>query len=195
MRKYKGIYFFVILFLAIILLWCGYLFISQPSSAEWKRLENPTADDLNWLNQVSPLMAQWMGKQEAVLATQGKSLTMEEMKIAQEIGVASPEKVRVLIINPIPSPQDSELSGAGGIFQPDSLSEAGGLTLGYLILIHPKYEKEKWILAHELVHVRQQEQMGKEAFCRRYLLELRTVGYQYSPLEVESEKIMKKYEK
>jgi hypothetical protein len=62
----------------------------------------------------------------------------------------------------------------------------GGLTMGHAILLKPKYATKRWILAHELVHVRQLEQMGSAKFMRRYFTETKMLGYARTPLQLEA---------
>ena len=88
-----------------------------------------------------------------------------------------------------PLPDDPELGRqvrALGLGSDD----AGGFGRGYAVLIKPRFQSERWLLAHELVHVAQRERLGSEAFIRRYLLELKTVGYGRSPLEMEANRMM-----
>jgi hypothetical protein len=65
----------------------------------------------------------------------------------------------------------------------------GARTMGYVIMLKEKYAREHWILAHELVHVAQQERMGRDAFIRRLIAELELMGYRRAPLELEANKL------
>ncbi len=73
---------------------------------------------------------------------------------------------------------------------------ADGLTLGRFVLIRPGHEESPYLLAHELVHVRQYRERGVLGFLGRYLgryLLLRLDGwghdaaYRRLPEEVEAD--------
>jgi hypothetical protein len=152
-------------------------------------LEQPSAADMAWLNAVAPKAIKWYLAQEASLLKQGQPLPADELELARRMGVQHPEKVRVLVLAKFPLPDDPELAGqvkALGLGSDD----AGGFGMGYAVLIKPRFENQRWLLAHELVHVAQRERLGSEAFVRRYLLELKSVGYSRSPLEAEANRMM-----
>ncbi|MDX9973431.1 MAG: hypothetical protein RBU21_10640 [FCB group bacterium] len=152
---------------------------------ELAALDHPSAEDAAWLDSVAPRAQAWYTEQEALLLQQGRQLSPEEMEIARRVGVQTPEKVRVVVLKEFPFPGDPALAKelkSLGFGSP----QVGGFTMGYAILEKPKFKKERWLLAHELGHVGQRERMGTEAFVRRYLLEMRKVGYVRSPLEVEA---------
>jgi hypothetical protein len=62
----------------------------------------------------------------------------------------------------------------------------GGRTHGKVILIKPHLAENQTVLRHEFVHVAQQDRMGRDAFLRRYLVEMEILGYARSPLELEA---------
>lgn len=152
-------------------------------------LDNPLPEDLSWCDEVVPKAVVWSAQQEKALASQGRALSPDELKTATQIGLRHSEKVRVVTVASLPMPEDSFLAGELKKLG-FGATTAGGLTLGYVIMIHPKYEGEKWLIVHELVHVKQREQLGAEAFLRKYLLELRVVSYEKSSLEAKANKIM-----
>ena len=53
-------------------------------------------------------------------------------------------------------------------------------------MLKPRYKNDATILAHEFVHVAQHDRLGREAFLRRYLVELVMMGYARAPLELEA---------
>lgn len=151
-------------------------------------MEPPSAAEAAWLDAVAPKAIEWYLAQEASLLRQGRPLAPDETKLARRMGVRHPEKVRVLVLAQFPFPDDPELAAQAKAL---GLSDrAGGFGMGYAVLIKPQFEGERQLLAHELVHVAQRERLGTEAFVRRYLLELRTVGYAHSPLEAEANRMM-----
>jgi hypothetical protein len=48
--------------------------------------------------------------------------------------------------------------------------------------------KKRWILAHELTHVAQLEELGREPFLRRLIAEYELMGYRRAPLELDANK-------
>ena len=154
-------------------------------------MEQPSAVDAEWLNSVAPRAVAWYAQQEAALLPRGRLLTPAEVQLARDMGVQRPEQVRVLVWSDFPFPDDpilaKELKGLGM-----GSRNVGGFGLGYVVLVKPKYDGERWLLAHELVHVAQRERLGTDAFVRRYLLELRVLGYARAPLELEANQLMRK---
>ena len=61
-----------------------------------------------------------------------------------------------------------------------------GTTFGYGIWIATKAKGDKLLLSHELIHVKQMEEVGLDAFTRKYLLQLAIFGYKESPIEIEA---------
>jgi hypothetical protein len=69
------------------------------------------------------------------------------------------------------------------------------MTLGHIVLVRRGHERDRALLAHELVHVRQWRELGVVAFLWRYLCayavgRVRGAGhrdaYESIPLEVEA---------
>ncbi|MCI0504547.1 MAG: hypothetical protein L0Z73_00410 [Gammaproteobacteria bacterium] len=56
-------------------------------------------------------------------------------------------------------------------------------------MLKEKFAREQWILAHELTHIAQQEQMGREAFVRSFIAERKLMGYRRAPLELEANRL------
>ncbi|MFA0607525.1 hypothetical protein AB4666_22490, partial [Vibrio amylolyticus] len=59
---------------------------------------------------------------------------------------------------------------------------------GYGIWIANSAKGDKLLLSHELIHVKQVEDLGLEAFTKKYLLQLSIFGYAESPIELEAYK-------
>jgi len=73
---------------------------------------------------------------------------------------------------------------------------ADGMTLGRFVLVREGHEESRYLLAHELVHVRQYRELGVPGFLARYLgryLALRLDGwghqaaYRRLPAEIEAD--------
>jgi hypothetical protein len=124
-----------------------------------------------------------------LILTRGVELSAMLMTDARRIGIASPDRVRLMTTDRIPVPQHPELRSVAQETKILTLATAG-LTLGYGIAIHASAWGERKLVVHELVHVRQYEQLGGiDAFLRRYLGECVTRGYPQAPMEQEAHRI------
>ncbi len=133
-----------------------------------------------------PLAVAWTAEQERRIFVEGTPLDDVQLADACRLGVAAPERVRLLRVTEIPAPADPVLAAAAeaaGLVLPT----ASGLTLHYGIYLRAARAEDRRLVAHELVHVRQYERLGGiEPFLRKYLLECLTVGYAESPMEREA---------
>lgn len=133
-----------------------------------------------------PLATEWAAETEAGILRAGVSLSAQELKDGQALGLGAPERVRLLRVSLIRRPELPALCEACEAL--DFLTtETRGLTLGYGILIRSDCWRDRQLIAHELVHTGQYERLGGiEPFLRQYLMECLTVGYAESPLEMEA---------
>ncbi len=122
---------------------------------------------------------------EATAATglaQGEPLTPARLADARAVGVAHPERIRIVMIHAFPQPDDPLLRKLGhdtGLLGPDAV----GLALGHAIFIREGHVSRR-LLTHEFRHVHQYEAAGSIAiFLLRYLREIATVGYAASSFE------------
>ncbi|MEZ8054602.1 hypothetical protein AB4453_15550 [Vibrio atlanticus] len=67
------------------------------------------------------------------------------------------------------------------------------MAFGYGIWIANKAKGDKLLLSHELIHVKQVEDLGLEAFTKKYLLQLAIFGYVEAPIEIEAYENAGKY--
>jgi hypothetical protein len=132
---------------------------------------------------------EWFHEQEAALTQRGRPLTATEFDIARRAGVRHPEKVRVLVLAKFPLPSDPLLAQEAEVLGFGSEGEAGR-SMGYAVLVKPRFQLSRQLLTHELVHVAQRERLGADGFVRRYLLELKVYGYDRSPMEAEANRKM-----
>jgi hypothetical protein len=136
-----------------------------------------------------PLACAWAEEQERFILAQGVALTEVQMADARSIGVAAPERVRLLRVKQIPLPSHPQLRQAAqetGLLSP----ETAGLTLRYGIVIRSPFWGARDLVAHELVHVWQYEQFGSlEHFLRQHLWECVTLGYTKAPMEQEAQSV------
>ncbi|MEM7392177.1 MAG: hypothetical protein AAF492_07485 [Verrucomicrobiota bacterium] len=133
-----------------------------------------------------PHASKWAAEKEAEILERGVPLTEQELADAAKIPVQSPEKVRLLKLDRVPTPKHLALKAAvksTGLLGPGT----SGLTLRYGIYIRSDCWGDRRLVIHELVHTAQYERLGSiEAFLRQYLHECLTVGYHASPLEQEA---------
>lgn len=137
------------------------------------------------LELVLPRAFAWLEAEAARAVRDGVPLNQVELALAARCGVQQAERVRLLRVGAMPQPDDALLQAAAresGF----ALASAGGLTLGYAILIHERQWRDAALIAHELVHVGQYERLGAEGFLRLYLQEYLSVGYEAAPLEREA---------
>lgn len=122
--------------------------------------------------------------EKAVLA--GRPLDELFMSIAKSVGVANPERIRILDVPRLPMPDDPQLKQAAlatGLLGPEMV----GLTLGYSVLVCPGYGRDVRLLSHEFRHVYQYEQAGSIAgFLPAYLQQIVTVGYHNAAFEMDA---------
>ena len=132
-----------------------------------------------------PLACQWAAAQEQRILAQGEPLSNLELADARRIGVAAPERVRLLYVPEIPIPAHPALRAAAEETQLIS-PLTGGLTLRYGIFIRSDCRFHREMVVHEFGHTAQYERFGGfEPFLRQYLFECLTVGYPEAPMEQE----------
>jgi hypothetical protein len=137
-----------------------------------------------------PLACAWAAGQESAILQVGIALTELQLADARRIGVAQPERVRLLRVAQIPSPTHPALAAAGsasGLISPST----AGLTVRYGIFIRDDYWGQRRYVVHELVHTIQYERFGGfNAFLRHYLWEcVAPPGYPLGLLEQEAKRV------
>jgi hypothetical protein len=138
------------------------------------------------LESILVMASAWCDQQEQAILSKGVPLTAEETEWAKQIGVAYPDRVRLLCVDEIPLPQDPVLRAAAEQYHFLSPTTVG-MAIRYGILIKREVWREKWTIVHELAHTVQYERYGGIGpFLRQYLGECLTVGYDQSPLEREA---------
>jgi hypothetical protein len=132
-----------------------------------------------------PLACEWAAAQEERILATGDALSDTMLADAGLVGVAAPERVRLLYVPEIPIPDDPALRAA--TLETQFLSPlTRGLTLRYGILIRSDCRFDRTMVIHELGHTAQYERLGGfEPFLRRYIFECLTIGYPEAPLEQE----------
>ena len=129
-----------------------------------------------------PKAIAWAEEQAEQAAAAGRRLAAREQEIARSVGVAQPERVRVLLVDACPLPVEPTLRAAAlqaGLLGP----EMTGLTLGHSVFICRGHDTAR-LLSHELRHVYQYEQAGSIAsFLPGYLQEAVQHGYANTSFE------------
>ncbi|RQR44206.1 MULTISPECIES: hypothetical protein [unclassified Burkholderia] len=127
----------------------------------------------------------WADAQAAHGLAQGVPLTPAQADDARTVGVARPERIRVVVADRLPFPDTPALGAIArdtGLLSPGTI----GLTLGHAVFVLRGHDTRR-LLTHEFRHVHQYEEAGSiGAFLARYLHEIATVGYHDAPLEADA---------
>ena len=135
---------------------------------------------------LAPRAVDWAQRMEADSMRNGAALSPAVIRLAREQGVRDVSRVRIVVVERVPLPDDQLLRAAAlrvGLSQ----ETASGITLGYAIYARRGEENDVRLLSHELRHVAQYEEAGGiAAFLARHLVDLARAGYEASPFEVDA---------
>jgi hypothetical protein len=161
---------------------------SRADSLDRGRAYHRSMDSVE-LNTLLPLACDWAEQQERRIQDEGVPLTDAQIQDAIKIGIAHPKRVRLLRVDPMPSPQHPALQEATLRIRMN-WATTGGLTVRYGIFIHSNCWSNRHLIAHELTHTMQYERFGSmTTFLRSWLTECFLQGYGNGPLELEAEKM------
>lgn len=146
---------------------------------------NPPQNLVQHVEKLLPAAEKFVSENELKALENGIALNPVQLTIASKVGLTSPEKVRVYYVNKLPFPKDPELAELAKKFGYSSPNMAA-YTYGYGIWIKRGEKGNKELLSHELIHVRQSEQMGTHEQTKQYLMQLFIYGYSRAPLELEA---------
>ena len=133
-----------------------------------------------------PLAIRWVSQQEQKILGAGVALDESQLTDARLMGVAHPERVRLLRVDQVPLPANRLLRWAAQRTRLLS-SDTAGMALRYGIFIRSDCWQMRRLIAHECVHTAQYERLGGIGqFLGRYLRECLEVGYPSGPLEQEA---------
>jgi len=123
---------------------------------------------------LAQLAVQWVRTQEEFIFRHGVPLTEGQVRDALQCGVNNPSRIRILVVDRIPLPDDEELTAAGRRAQ--IITEASrAVTVGHGIFIRADCWHDRELLLHQLVHVAQCERSGGvERYIGEYLCDRRT---------------------
>jgi hypothetical protein len=137
------------------------------------------------LPRLLPLAITWVEAQEARVLATGQTLSDLGTQLATAVGVQRPDLVRVKVVDQLPQPTHPELLAVGlqtGLLGP----QIAGITFGHAIFIRQGQVSNR-LISHELRHVHQYEASGSiGAFLATYLVQIASVGYHQSPLEIDA---------
>ncbi|MCH8815820.1 MAG: hypothetical protein IH957_12155 [Chloroflexi bacterium] len=132
-----------------------------------------------------PRAISWAEDRSAEICADGKPLNSGGLALARAVGVASPEYIRVKVVERLPLPEDVELRDAAlltGLLGPGMV----GMTFGYGIYLCRGHITNR-LLSHECRHVYQYESSGSiGAYLPVYLDQIATFGYEEAPLEADA---------
>jgi hypothetical protein len=133
-----------------------------------------------------PLAFAWASGQEAYILQHGVPLNPAQTADAKRVGVTQPGRIRVLVVDRIPLPDDSELANAAR--QAQIITDSSrGVAIGHGIIIRADSWRNRELLVHQLVHVAQCERSGGlESFVAEYLTDRRN-SPNFSPGSLEEE--------
>jgi hypothetical protein len=122
---------------------------------------------------LAPLAYQWAKGQEAYILKHGVPLASDQVADAQRAGVENTARVRVLVVDRIPMPDDKELADAARRAQIITDSSQA-VAMGHGIIVRADSWQNRELLLHQLVHVAQCERSGGlESFVSEYLTDRR----------------------
>ncbi|MDQ2659819.1 MAG: hypothetical protein M3Y03_05310 [Verrucomicrobiota bacterium] len=107
----------------------------------------------------SPGAYRWAQEQENLVLKLGAPLNARQLEDARLAGVEHPERVRILVVDRIPFPDDPDLAEAGRHTQIITTATPG-ICVGYGIMIRGDRWQNRELLVHLLVHVGQCERCG-----------------------------------
>jgi hypothetical protein len=130
--------------------------------------------DQTHFDRLAPLACQWAKAQEAYVLKHGVPLNRDQLADARRAGVDDPGRVRILVVDRIPLPEDMELADAARRAQ--IITDASkAVAIGHAIIVRADSWQNRELLLHQLVHVAQCERSGGlEIFVGEYLLDRRS---------------------
>lgn len=133
-----------------------------------------------------PLAVEWAQNQENNILQNGTPLSEAQLSDAKLASVISPEKIRLLKVPYIPTPDHPvliEAAEATRLITP----QTDGLTVRYGIFIKEQHFKNRQLCVHEFIHTSQYERLGGFLqFLQKYLMECIQIGYPAAPMEQEA---------
>lgn len=164
------------------------------SSEELALLDNPPEEVRQKQDTLTPLTLSWFKEVEAKYLSKGRSLSDEETEIALKVGVTHPERVRVIVLKDFPIPDNKTLYSQAKQYGLGSPAESSRI-MGNIIMLKARFKDERWMLAHQLSYIAQQEKMGRQEFVRRFIAEREILGSKRAPMELNANKVALDFKK
>ena len=146
--------------------------------------------DQEHLQHLTSLAVQWAENQEALILKYGGPLRPAQIADALRVNVQDVERIRLLVVDRIPLPDDAEIAEIARRSQ--IMTEASRcVTVGHGIIIRADCWQDRELLAHALVHVAQCERSGGlGSFVAEYLADRRTCAdFSVGSLEDEARQL------
>jgi hypothetical protein len=135
---------------------------------------------------IVPIATAWVRGGEREALREGQPLNPGQLADARAVGIAAPERVRLLKVPAVPTLRHPVLRPLAWLTR-RVFPDTAGITFRYGILIRNDCWGDRHLLVHELAHVAQYERLGGIApFLRAYLRECLAEGYPFGPLEQEA---------
>ena len=121
-----------------------------------------------------PLAYEWAKAREQFILARGASLGPGHTVDARRAGVQDVSRVKVLVVDRIPLPDNKELAEAAR--RTDIITDTSrAVTIGHGIIIRADYWGDRELIVHQLAHVAQCERSGGlEPYLREYLCDRHT---------------------
>ena len=153
---------------------------------------NPPEELVQQVNGLLSLAEDFVLAKEKEAIEKGIPLTSYQLEVAKKIGLKHPEKVRIYYVNKLPFPSDPTLAALARKYGYSS-PMMGAYTYGYGIWMKKAAKGDRELMSHELIHVRQAEQLGLMEQTKQYLMQLFIYGYAKAPMELEAYSEASKY--
>jgi hypothetical protein len=142
------------------------------------------------IDELLPLAVQWAQSQEELILSRGAALTPQHNADAQRAGVQDCARVRVLVVERLPLP-DNERLAAVARGRNIVTTATRGAGMGHGVIIRADCWGDRELLVHQFVHVAQSERLGSlERFVEQYLRErLTSASFTIGPLEEEARRL------
>ncbi|HEX6707591.1 MAG TPA: hypothetical protein VF169_22725 [Albitalea sp.] len=132
-----------------------------------------------------PVVGAWAAWQRSRGLRRGTGLSAAQQRVAAAVGVAQPQRIRLVLAPRVPIPGGRWLDGIARAMDLPG-PDVDGLTLGHVIFIRDSALTAR-LLAHECRHVQQCEAAGSlHAFLAQYLRQVARHGYHDAPFEADA---------
>ena len=159
-------------------------------SAPYRSQENLNVIDQEAFEHLLALACEWAMAQEQIILARGASLGSQHTDDARRAGVQDCSRIKVLVVDRIPMPENEQLAEAARRAQIITTATRGA-AFGYGIIIRADCWGDRELLLHQLVHVAQYERNHDlDACIKEYVRERHTCAkFTIGSLEEEARRI------